>query len=145
VVHSYATGGSSDNEHWGPPHRLGDALNANTQESCTTYNILKVARHLHAWTGNASYVDFLERALLNGLVGNQNRAAPFAEVCVWKTPHHPLPDWQWSLGRQPMPDNHPSPRSLRTPETMASGWRPVISEWNEGLAGCPASLCLPLA
>lgn len=78
---SYATGGSSDHEHWGPPHRLGDALNANTQESCTTYNILKVARHLHAWTANASYVDFLERALLNGLVGNQNRAAPFAEVC----------------------------------------------------------------
>jgi len=84
---SYATGGSSDNEHWGPPHRLGDALNANTQESCTTYNILKVARHLHAWTGNASYVDFLERALLNGLVGNQNRAAPFAEVCEEKHTH----------------------------------------------------------
>jgi DUF1680 family protein len=39
---TYATGGSSDNEHWGPPHRLGDELNANTEESCTTYNILKV-------------------------------------------------------------------------------------------------------
>lgn len=40
--HSWATGGSNDGEYWGAPKRLGDALNANTEESCTQYNILKV-------------------------------------------------------------------------------------------------------
>ena len=40
--HTFATGGSNDYEHWGPPRRLGDQLNDQTEESCTQYNILKV-------------------------------------------------------------------------------------------------------
>jgi DUF1680 family protein len=40
--HSWATGGSNDGEHWQAAMRMGDNLNANTEESCTQYNILKV-------------------------------------------------------------------------------------------------------
>jgi DUF1680 family protein len=47
------------------------AAAANTQESCTTYNILKIARSLFRWTANPSLVDFYERALLNGVIGVQ--------------------------------------------------------------------------
>eukprot|EP00937_MAST-01D_sp_MAST-1D-sp2_P001797 g1797.t1 len=71
--HTYATGGSNDHEHWHAPHRLGDDLDGQTEESCTTYNVLKVARHLLQWTADAHLADFYERALLNGLVGNQNQ------------------------------------------------------------------------
>ena len=53
---------------WGPPHRLGDGLNADTEESCTSYNILKVARHLFSWGADPGYADFYERVLWNGCV-----------------------------------------------------------------------------
>jgi uncharacterized protein len=41
----------------------------NTQESCTTYNLLKVTRSLFRWTGRSNYSDFYERALTNGVLG----------------------------------------------------------------------------
>lgn len=69
---SYATGGSNLNEHWGEPDRLAATIGASNQESCTTYNILKVARYLIRWTGDAKYGDFYERAFFNGILGTQN-------------------------------------------------------------------------
>ena len=47
-----------------------------TEETCTTYNILKVARHLFKWTGSAHLADFYERALLNGILGVQRPGNP---------------------------------------------------------------------
>ena len=76
--HSFATGGSNDGEHWGAAHALGDEMNADTEESCTTYNVIKIARHRFAWTLNASEFDFYERALTNGLIGNQAQSGPYA-------------------------------------------------------------------
>lgn len=40
--HSYATGGSTDGEMWGDADLLGNYINDRTEESCTTYNVLKV-------------------------------------------------------------------------------------------------------
>eukprot|EP01047_Picozoa_sp_COSAG01_P020316 COSAG01_NODE_1153_length_11487_cov_98.298736_8_plen_274_part_00 len=74
--HSFATGGSNDNEHWYAASKLGDSLNARTEESCTTYNVLKVARHLFTWSADARLADFYERALQNGILGNQNERPP---------------------------------------------------------------------
>jgi hypothetical protein len=65
------SGGSNDHEFWGTAHQLGDQMDADTEESCTTYNVLKVARHLFTWTANASFGDFTDRALWNGIIGNQ--------------------------------------------------------------------------
>ncbi|XP_065196675.1 uncharacterized protein LOC135828155 [Sycon ciliatum] len=76
ATRSYATGGSNSGEHWGKPHRLGDTLGPATEETCTTYNILKVARHLFKWTGSAALADFYERALLNGIMGVQRPGNP---------------------------------------------------------------------
>ncbi|KAG2492010.1 hypothetical protein HYH03_009740 [Edaphochlamys debaryana] len=72
--HSYATGGSSVYEGWFPPYQVSDAIWSErnalmTEETCTQYNILKVSRALFRWTGNVSYADFYERALLNGILG----------------------------------------------------------------------------
>lgn len=72
--YSFATGGSSWGERWQAPDELAktvwEARDATmTQETCTQYNILKIARYLFKWTGNVSYADHYERALLNGILG----------------------------------------------------------------------------
>ena len=64
---------SCDRRGVGCAWTMGDELNANTEESCTQYNILKVARHLFEWTANSTYFDFFEHAVLNGIIGNQER------------------------------------------------------------------------
>ena len=46
-----------------------------TEETCTQYNMLKIARYLFQWTGNVSYADYYERAILNGLLGTQRMPA----------------------------------------------------------------------
>ena len=76
TAHSWATGGSNAGEHWTTPHRMGSQLNADTEESCTQYNILKVARHLFQWSASSIIGDYYERAIMNGIIGNQNKLNP---------------------------------------------------------------------
>ena len=84
--HSWATGGSNDGEHWTTPQRMGDQLNADTEESCTQYNILKVARHLFKWTASSTMADFYERAIMNGIIGNQNKLDPAMTEFIYMLP-----------------------------------------------------------
>lgn len=71
--HSYCTGGSNSGECWQQPRDLGHFLSTQTEESCTQYNVLKIARHLIRWTADAAAADFYERGILNGIVGNQRK------------------------------------------------------------------------
>ncbi len=70
--HSYVTGGHSDHEHFGPPDKLNDRLSTKTTETCNTYNMLKLTRHLFEWEAAPEYADFYERALFNHILGSQN-------------------------------------------------------------------------
>ncbi|XP_057835689.2 uncharacterized protein LOC131046047 isoform X2 [Cryptomeria japonica] len=74
--HSYATGGTSVGEFWTDPKHLGSTLDTENEESCTTYNMLKVARHLFRWTKAMPYADYYERALTNGVLGIQRGEEP---------------------------------------------------------------------
>lgn len=65
---SYATGGNSHNEHFGTANRLADTLGNTNHETCNTYNMLRLTRHLFQWTGDAAYADYYERAFLNGIL-----------------------------------------------------------------------------
>ncbi|KAM0919038.1 hypothetical protein ACQ4PT_008449 [Festuca glaucescens] len=69
--HSYATGGTSVSEFWYNPKRLAETLTTENEESCTTYNMLKVSRHLFRWTKEVAYIDYYERALINGVLSIQ--------------------------------------------------------------------------
>jgi DUF1680 family protein len=69
--HSYAIGGDSDDEHFGPPDQLGLHLTAVTCETCNTYNMLKLTRHLFAWKPDVTYADYYERALYNQILASQ--------------------------------------------------------------------------
>jgi len=70
--HSYVIGGHSDYEHFGPPDKLSDRLSTNTCETCNTYNMLKLTRHLFAWEPKAEHMDFYERALYNHILASQH-------------------------------------------------------------------------
>ncbi|GBG69117.1 hypothetical protein CBR_g3815 [Chara braunii] len=69
--HTYASGGTSAWEFWQDPKRLGNTLQQTDQESCTTHNMLKVARNLFRWSRNPVYAEYYERALTNGVLGIQ--------------------------------------------------------------------------
>ena len=71
--HTSATGGSNSGECWQGPRDLGNFLDAQTEESCTQYNVLKVARRRFLTSADVKLADFYEKAILNGLLGNQNR------------------------------------------------------------------------
>lgn len=68
---SYATGGSNRAESWGEPDSLAHTLVANNQETCTTYNMLKVTRDLIRWTADPKYADYYEKAYFNGILPAQ--------------------------------------------------------------------------
>lgn len=69
--HSYVIGGNSENEHFGKPDQLSKRLGPATAESCNTYNMLKLTRHLFEWQPKAEYFDYYERALYNQILASQ--------------------------------------------------------------------------
>jgi DUF1680 family protein len=70
--HSYVIGGNSDHEYLAEPDRLSDFLSESTCESCNTYNMLKLTRHLFCWHPNSRLADYYERALYNHILSSQN-------------------------------------------------------------------------
>jgi len=71
----YCTGGTSNDEHWRtPPGQLATELGDHTQETCCTYNMLKLTRHLFCWQPEARYADYFERALYNSILSTQDPA-----------------------------------------------------------------------
>uniref|UniRef100_M8BUZ0 Uncharacterized protein n=1 Tax=Aegilops tauschii TaxID=37682 RepID=M8BUZ0_AEGTA len=85
--HTYATGGTSVSEFWFDPKRLAETLTTENEESCTTYNMLKVSRHLFRWTKEIAYADYYERALINGVLSIQRGRDP--GVMIYMLPQGP--------------------------------------------------------
>lgn len=69
--HTYVNGGHGADEYFGPPGRLNDRLH-DTTETCNTYNMLKLTRHLFAWQPKAEAMDYYERALCNHILAHQH-------------------------------------------------------------------------
>ena len=69
---SYVIGGHSDGEMFSPKERLSTAFGPSTTETCNTYNMLKLTRHLFAWDPRAEYADYYERALYNHILASQD-------------------------------------------------------------------------
>lgn len=60
--HTFAPGCSSDKEHYFDPARFSKHVSGYTGETCCTYNMLKLSRHLFCWTADAAIADYYERA-----------------------------------------------------------------------------------
>ncbi len=68
---SYVIGGNSDGEAFTSPDRLSQ-MGPNTTETCNTYNMLKLTKHLFCWDPRATFADYYERALYNHILSSQN-------------------------------------------------------------------------
>src|SRR4051812_4292972 len=69
---SFAFGGNSDGEAFFPEAETSRHLGAEGPETCNTYNMLKLTRHVFGWSPSAETMDFYERALLNHILGSQD-------------------------------------------------------------------------
>lgn len=70
--HTFVTGSLSDKEHFFNPAEMSKHLSGYTGETCCTYNMLKLSRHLFCWTADPRVADYYERALYNHILGQQD-------------------------------------------------------------------------
>lgn len=70
--HTYVIGGNTEHEHFGAPDMLANRLSEGTCETCNTYNMLKLTRHLFQTDPKSHYADYYERALYNQILASQN-------------------------------------------------------------------------
>ena len=76
VVHhrSFVTGGNSDGEAFFPEEQFSKHLGASSAETCNTYNMLKLTRHIFEWSLSAEAMDYYERGLFNHILPSQDPA-----------------------------------------------------------------------
>ena len=70
--HTYVTWGNSDHEFFFEPDQISKHVSPATTESCNTYNMLKLTRHLFTWTADPKYADYYEQALYNHILASQD-------------------------------------------------------------------------
>jgi hypothetical protein len=68
--HSFVTGSNSFGEHFARPGVEASQLSPTTAETCNTYNMLKLTRHLFEWNPQPRYADYYERALYNHILAS---------------------------------------------------------------------------
>lgn len=70
---SFVTGGHGDVEHFFPPTGFPAHLDsAKTNETCGSYNMLRLTRMLYTHDPSTRYADFYERALYNTILASQD-------------------------------------------------------------------------
>ncbi|MCM1491217.1 MAG: glycoside hydrolase family 127 protein [Muribaculum sp.] len=70
--HSFVTGSSSQKEHYFDPDKMSHFINGYTGETCCTYNMLKLTRHLFCWDASPAAAEYYERALYNHILAQQD-------------------------------------------------------------------------
>jgi DUF1680 family protein len=79
---SYVIGGNSDDEAFFPVEHFSKHLGESSTETCNTYNMLKLTRHLFAWAPSAETMDFYERGLYNHILASQDPATAMVTYYV---------------------------------------------------------------
>ena len=69
--YTYANGGNSAEEYFGRPDHLAELMH-DTTETCNTYNMMKLTRHLYRLEPDAKYMDYYERAMFNHILTHQH-------------------------------------------------------------------------
>ncbi len=70
--HAFATGSISQKEHYFDPDKMSEFINGYTGETCCTYNMLKLSRHLFCWDASPEVADYYERAIYNHILAQQD-------------------------------------------------------------------------
>ena len=92
----FATTGANAGEFWIPSKKLGEYISDRDQEFCTVYNMVRVADYLYRRTGKTVYADYIERALYNGFLAQQNR---FSGMPAYFLPLIPGAQKKWGSKR----------------------------------------------
>lgn len=69
---TFVTGGQTSGEIWTPPFSFAARRGHKTQEHCTVFHLIRLADVLFRWTGQSSYLDYIEANLVNGVLAQQN-------------------------------------------------------------------------
>nr|WP_297864706.1 beta-L-arabinofuranosidase domain-containing protein [uncultured Acetatifactor sp.] len=75
---------SEKSEHWGAFGHLEDALTGGESESCCAHNTEKIVQKLFEWTGDADYLDHLERLKYNAVLNSASSRSGLSQY------HQPL-------------------------------------------------------
>lgn len=70
--HCYVNGSLSQKEHYFDPKKMSKFINGYTGETCCTYNMLKLSRHLFCDEASPRVADYYERALYNHILAQQD-------------------------------------------------------------------------
>lgn len=92
----YVTTGMNAGEFWIPPFRQGEFIGDRDQEFCTVYNMVRTANYLYKWTGKTEYADYIEQALYNGFLTQQNA---FTAMPTYFLPLHAGSKKKWGSKR----------------------------------------------
>ena len=85
---SYVIGGDSESEYFFPITDFPLHVTPETCETCDTYNILKLTRHIFEWAPAAATMDFYERGLYNQILGSQEPLEAMMTYFVSLEPGH---------------------------------------------------------
>ena len=69
--YTYVIGGNADREMFPAPNTVSQHITEQTCESCNSYNMLKLTRHIYAWRPDARLFDYYERAHTNHILAQQ--------------------------------------------------------------------------
>ena len=83
---SYVIGGNTDGESFFPVESFDQHLGLSSAETCNTYNMLKLTRHLFSWEPTSEVMDFYERGLFNQILPSQD---PKTGGVIYYTPLRP--------------------------------------------------------
>lgn len=70
--HTFVTGSCSQKEHYFDPVHFSHFINGYTGETCCTYNMLKLSKHMFTWNADPRIADYYERALYNHILAQQD-------------------------------------------------------------------------
>ncbi len=83
---TFAMGGNSDGEAFFPEEEFSKHLGTSGPETCNTYNMLKLTRHIFEWQPTAEAMDFYERGLFNHILPSQD---PETGMVIYYCPLRP--------------------------------------------------------
>lgn len=81
--HAYAPGGVGESEMFHDRGKIGTLLTEKTQETCASYNMLKLTKGLYQLDPKASYMDYYERTLVNHILAVQEKEETGESTYFW--------------------------------------------------------------
>lgn len=72
-AHAYATGGIGEGEMFHERGRIGSLLTKNTEETCASYNMLKLTKELFQYNPKVKYMEYYERTVTNHILASLDK------------------------------------------------------------------------